>query len=156
MNKTAKFYDGKLSTSIPVQVDRDVHGIFVKDRDLKTLAYYPYSNLVVIEVPADSLPGVIGCTTVPDMRLLIEEPGLFSEVHSRIKTKVKSSHVLFSWVTLMLLSMATIIFVIIIVKFPYNYSRLIAESIPQSWDDRFGEHAAKAITKEVITQPARR
>ncbi len=150
MNKIAKFYDGELSTAIPVQIDHDMHGVFIKDLDWKTLAYYP-CHLVVIEMPADSLPGVIGCMTAPDVRLLIEDSDLFSQIQSKMKKKVKSSHVLFSWITLMLLAVATIIFVILIVKFPYNYSRLIAESIPQSWDDTLGEYAAKAVTKDYVT-----
>ncbi len=74
MNKSIKFYDGKLSSSILVQIDQDMHGVFVKDGDFHTLAYYAYPDLAIIEMPTDSLPGVISSLTTPDMRLLIEDP----------------------------------------------------------------------------------
>lgn len=148
MNKIAKFYDGRSSISISVQIDQNVDSIFVKDTNLQTLAQYAYSDLLVIEMPTDSLPGVFGSVTAPDVRLHIEDSKLFTKILSQTKTKMRSSHVPFSWTTMIMLSIATIGFAVLIFKLPYNYSHLVAKSIPQSWDDKFGKYAAKAVTKD--------
>jgi len=149
MNKTAKFYDGKSSISFSVQIDPDIHGIFVKGLGSKISEYYQYSDLKIIELPVNSLPGVIASIANSDVRLLIEDPSLFSMIQSKIK--MKSSKFSSLWISGMLLAMTTFICLILLYKLPYNYSHLIAEAIPQSWEDKFGEYGAKVLTTDYVT-----
>ena len=138
----ANFYDGKISLKRNAMIE--ILGSFLIiniEGDARTYRWN-LENVEILEKPIDNQPALIGCSDMPDARLIINQIDDFKKISQYIKQPSwwQTSGVFVRNIAALMITLC----IIVIFAIPY-WSKLIVPLVPATWESKLGEQAKSII-----------